>query len=68
MDILSSHTVSISNIMRGSEEELGDEEDLEKALAKLEDKHTKHEAIPRRSRGEGGTFVVVRLDEEGDRG
>ena len=66
MDILSSHTVSISNIMRGSEDELGAEEDLEKALIKLEDKHTTHEAIPRRSREGGGTFVVVRMDEEGD--
>jgi hypothetical protein len=67
MDILSSHTVSINNIMRGSEEELGDEEDLEKALTKLEDRHTRQEIIPRRSRGSGGTYVVVTLDEEGDR-
>jgi hypothetical protein len=67
MVAVSNHTATINNIMRGSEDELGAEEDLEASLAKLEDRHERREAMSRRSRGNGGTFVVVRLNEEGGR-
>jgi hypothetical protein len=58
MHAMSSHTATISSVMKGSEDQLGEEDDLKSQLIRLEyadgDKVT-----PRRIRYRKGTYVLV---------
>ncbi len=66
MVAMGNHTETISNIMKGSEEQLGAEEDLEKALVRLEDRRAREAAAASSKMGmsEAETFVVVKVKKK----
>jgi hypothetical protein len=63
MNALSNHTATINAIMKGSEDQLGEEEDLKAQFLSLQSEEKEREIIPRRIRFGGKTYVV-KLDRK----
>lgn len=59
MVALSDHLETINAVMRGYEDRLGSLDDLQSEFKTLEDKHSRHEPIPRRRRESSKSFTTV---------